>query len=730
MSSSETDDAAWLQSRPKQLSRTEAALLGQVVDGLHHPFGATPTVATPPEQGEFAAVCAIFAEIGRRLRRRVNPPTASQCQRADIADFAEANGLIIREVQLSKQWWHQDFGPLLAWRTDGTPVALFPRHRGYQMWTPAGSSVRWSADQQPLRPQAFAVIAQLPKIIDSPWVIARYGLSGNTSWLVAAAAVSLAGGLITMTAPLATKAIWDIAVPQLDYSLIATLAVFLVAASLAGMVLRIIEKFANLRVSARYQSFIRPALWFRLQHVKMSFYRQHTIGEIAQQVELVPGLFSLTLKPLFSTIGLIGFGAPALWLMFWFSPQLTWLALAATLVRIALSIGFGAKFAHFTEKQLPLGAQVTSALHQLVAAVVPMRLYGTEAAGLQRWWLAFRAHQQLGIRIRYWRMAAGVVALAFPILVVSVLYWYAGTFLLTELSVGDFLAFMTAYGFFRAAAKRVPAIISVRFTLPKIWHRCLPLFAAALEPGAEAADIGLLRGDLRCVDVCFRYPDTDADVLTRVNLQIAAGSFVGITGDSGSGKSTLARLLSAIDEPTDGVVLIDGHDGQGLDRSVLRPQIAMVSQDMAAVGSDLEQLVTGGREVETAQLWQALAVVGLDEQVRALPMGLATAVGPNGGAFSGGELQRLLLARALLTEPAILILDEATSALDETSQAEVMTAIAALPMTRVVIAHRLSTLKHADQIVVLQDGGVAEVGDYDELAAGTGEFAQMLAAQD
>jgi ATP-binding cassette subfamily C protein len=228
--------------------------------------------------------------------------------------------------------------------------------------------------------------------------------------------------------------------------------------------------------------------------------------------------------------------------------------------------------------------------------------------------------------------------------------------------------------------------------------------------------------------VSFAYPGGPV-VLEDIDLAIKPGEFVAIVGASGSGKSTLLRMLLGFEKPAIGEVLYDGRDLSKLDLRHLRRRIGTVLQGGKLWAGDILTNIAGANNIDANAALEAARRAGLERDLEAMPMGLYTVVGEGLSTLSGGQRQRVLIARALAGAPRILLLDEATSALDNVSQATVLEGLAKLDATRVVIAHRLNTVRDADRIVVLDRGRIVQEGTFDELARASGPFSAMLARQ-
>ena len=258
-----------------------------------------------------------------------------------------------------------------------------------------------------------------------------------------------------------------------------------------------------------------------------------------------------------------------------------------------------------------------------------------------------------------------------------------------------------------------------------------PLLAAPLETGADGEPVDRLSGEIRFDHVSFRYDPDGPLILDDVSIEARPGELVAIAGESGAGKSTLFRLALGLAQPTTGAVYYDGRsDLAHLNVNQVRRQIGAVPQQVQLHPQDLWDNIVGDREGVTAQdAWQAARTAVIDTEIAAMPMGLMTPVGASASVTSGGENQRISIARALVRKPRMLLLDEATNWLDNESQARIMQNLAALTSTRIIIAHRLSTLRHADRIYVMQAGKVVQTGSFDELAQSDGVFRDLMRRQ-
>ena len=280
-----------------------------------------------------------------------------------------------------------------------------------------------------------------------------------------------------------------------------------------------------------------------------------------------------------------------------------------------------------------------------------------------------------------------------------------------------------------ASVRELNIALKTRRDLKQHWQGAQVLLNSPSEWKSGAVDPGILEGSIEVRNLSFRYRPNAPLVLSKVNFSVKAGSFVAIVGPSGSGKSTLLRILLGFEDPQQGQVYVDGRDCRELQRDLLRRQIGTVLQDARLVGNTLMEVIAAGRPLSLEQVWSAAEKAGLGEELKVLPMGLQTLVPAGGSNLSGGQRQRLTIARALAGNPRLLLLDEPTSALDNQTQAHVLKNLEQHAITRIMVAHRLSTIQHADVILVLVNGEIVERGTYNDLLKQQGVFSQLMSRQ-
>ena len=300
----------------------------------------------------------------------------------------------------------------------------------------------------------------------------------------------------------------------------------------------------------------------------------------------------------------------------------------------------------------------------------------------------------------------------------------------TNVSVADYYAFHTAYGMVSGAFMALAGIALNAALLKPIYEMVTPILETVPEVSEGKQVLTKLSGGIEINNVSFRYNENMPMVLDDLSLKIRSGQYVAIVGRTGCGKSTLMRLLLGFERPDKGAIYYDGKDMNTIDLKSLRRKVGVVMQDGKLFQGDVySNIVISAPWLTLDDAWEAAELAGIAEDIRHMPMGMNTLISEGSGGISGGQRQRLMIARAIAPKPKILMFDEATSALDNLTQKRVSESLEALKCTRIVIAHRLSTIRQCDRIIVLDQGKIIEDGTYQELIDRGGFFAELVARQ-
>ena len=549
---------------------------------------------------------------------------------------------------------------------------------------------------------------------------------------------ALISTLLGLLLPTFNTLLTNQALPDKDINLILQMAALLLAAALSDVGLRWSESRNLLTVQQRGAHRLQLAALHRLLELPASFFKTYRAGELTLrfsaisqiQEEIQSILSGGALQALLSAVFLL--------FMLRISVKLTFLAAILALVLVGSTVYIGRRTIRLEREREEHLAEAGSRNVELITSISKLRLAGMEAAAARYWWEPYRKSIESGFSVQLRRALASLLQTVVPNLSVLVLF-----ILITRLvdeairqplqrvpNVGELLGFFSAFTTFIGAVVSSAALMVQAFELPVLLERAKPFLEATPERADPVRmDPGLLRGNVQFDGVRFRYTQDGPWIIDGVHIDIQPGEFVAVVGSSGCGKSTLVKLMLGLETPQQGTIRFDGRPVERLRLDLIRRQIGVVPQEAAVLAGTIQELIAGGALITKEQAWQAAEKAAIAADIQLLPMGMDTFISEGGGNLSGGQRQRLAIARALARQPRIVILDEATSALDNINQAEVISNLERLGLTRIVIAHRLSTLRKADRILVLDTGKIVQEGNFNHLIHEPGPFAKMMRYQ-
>jgi ATP-binding cassette subfamily C protein len=711
--------------------------LSAILDGSRGP--AKVRVAAPrPDTGGDPLLAAVRL-VGEAAGVQIRPPPRTQgviATRDPIAAIAAASRLRTRRVMLRDEWWREDGGPLLAYTEAGSPVALIPAPgTTYVLHDPAAERQARVTPEvaAELAPVAFSFYRPFPDSVMSARALVRFGLEGCGGDLWAVLAMGTAAGLLSLVTPYATGLIFNDIIPGAERGQLLQLTLILLSLAVATALFQLVNVSALVRIEGRMGGRLQAAVWDRLLSLPMPFFRPYSAGALAnramgidQMRQLLSGAtVTALLGGLFS---LFHFG-----LLFHYSPKLAWWA--ALLIAVAVACAVLASWIQlFPQRRVAdLQSRLAGLVLQFLTSVSKLRVAGAEVQAFSIWAREFGLMRRLSYRVR---SAANVLTgfnAGYPVVAYLVIYAVAHPLLMPTaekpMQTGDFLAFVSSFGICLSGLLSATLAVLGTLAVVPLYEQAAPILTTPPEVDPLKGDPGALSGDIELQQVVFRYQTDGPQVLRGVTLRIRAGEFVAFVGPSGSGKSTLLRLLLGFETPESGAVYYDGQDLSGVDVQALRRQIGVVLQSGRLMSGDLFTNIVGASSATLDDAWEAARMAGLEDDINAMPMGMHTVISEGGGTLSGGQRQRLLIARAIVQRPRILYFDEATSALDNRTQAIVGSSLQRLQATRVVVAHRLSTILHADTIYVVHGGEIVEKGNYQSLMALGGHFTELAKRQ-
>lgn len=690
-----------------------------------------------------AALEAALALVGRHEGIRFRTPAAPRGSRdapgsgQSLDRILTASGVRGREVALraGDRWWLGDSGSMLAFRReDGAPIALLPGRFGrYRMVDPT------SGRAQPVNAGRAAALHSKATFFYQPLPADRTSGAGDLArvafrrWkgdVFRFVTAGLLAGLAMLVPAVLLGVFADEVAPAGRVGVLAWLTAGMLLLALTTALLQVLEGTALMRLEGRVAARVTAALWDRLLDLPAAFFRNFASGDLGMRAMAFQGLrdqvSGVVMGALLSTVFLL----PTFVLLFVHDIAMGWLGLAGGLVALAVTVALGARQVPHHRRLVAAQRSLAGVLLQLIGAAHKLRATGKEWTAFTRWAADYRDQTRSAMNIGALNEHLVAFTAAAPLLATAALFAVVVETGPATLSAGAFLTVYAAYMVFMSAITALGnAMSGVAAIVPAV-EQVSPILEAAPKRTAGDAIVPQLRGGVRLDRVSFRYAGGGPPVLRDVSIEAQPGELVALVGGSGAGKSTVLRIMLGLEKPSSGVVYYDGHDLDRINRRALTRQVGVVVQDGSLRPRTVRDNIIGiATDLTLDDAWRAARLAAVDRDIRSMPMGMFTVVTESSAVFSGGQVQRIMLAAALVRSPRVLLLDEATSWLDNNTQATVMGRIGELAVTRIVVAHRLSTIRNADRVYVLDEGRVAQQGTFAQLIETPGIFRDLANRQ-
>jgi NHLM bacteriocin system ABC transporter ATP-binding protein len=718
---------ALVQGRAERTARALDRTIGRFVGILDH--APAWTGASAPDEKLLGPFVMVAETLGIELPQRIRHAIA---RATTVEDAARSARIRQREIALRGNWWKQDFGPFIGFlEEERRPVAVLPVSRGrYRMMDPDGGA------DLIVTPQLAARLAPIGHMLYRPLPakplefrdILLAGWAQNRPDFAVAVIASLLLGILGLATPVATRLAFDRFIPSHELPQLAELAIGLFMVALISIGFRAAYDMAFLRVDGRMAGQTQASVIDRVLRLPQHILRfgSTDLAQRATSAENVRrGAVNFMLGSLAAGFTWICNGA----LMVYYAPFAALAACGCFLLLLVIAYICAHRQYDAIRRGEELHANVNTIVFHLVNGIGVLRTTGSEDRAFARWGHDFAEMRARSFRAQAIGRVFEVCLAGFDTLTLAGVFLVLSFVPSKDLSTGAFVSFISAYAAFMVASGQLARGLNGVMNLRPSWERAAPLFKAVPEGGEAKRDPGVLSGAVELTNISFRYSPNTPYVLSGLSMIAAPGEFIAIVGASGSGKSTAMRMLLGFDQPHAGTVQFDGVDLRHLDIDLVRRQIGVVLQNGKLVPGSIYENIMGPHRGTLEDAWVAARQAGLETDIRALPMGMHTVLTEATAAFSGGQVQRMMIARALLGKPRILVLDEATSALDNVTQAVVTESLARLAITRIIIAHRFTTVQRADRIYVIDGGRVVQSGKFDELMAANGPFAELAKRQ-
>jgi ABC-type bacteriocin/lantibiotic exporter with double-glycine peptidase domain len=690
--------------------------------------------AEPPElsqQQELRLLGFCMTRLGRRQQQL--QPLAG----ASITELLNHNDIHHRRIEAPRDLEQSEYPLLIVFDAErNRPLALHRRKGRNWLYDPEQQSDQPVDAQTRLGEDAYEVYLSLPPKVGGPLAVLRFAFATEAAALAALLITSAVVMLFNLSIPMLTNLLVSKILPQNDQALLLQGLTVVVLIVLGSVATQYLQNLMMLRVESVADLRLQSAVWDRVLRLPMAFIRRYTTGDLASRVNAISQLRQLLGSGVLSTLLSSLFAVSYFVLMFVYDSQLALWACLFTLVSLIALLMITWRSIQLQMPLIETGAEITNFSLQAVMGMPQIRSAGAEPFVLLRWLLTINRYALLQLRNnlysdaleQYGILITPLASLFLFALVTTRLLGSHGDLELQQVVVA-FISFNAAFSSFNGAITgAVNLVATVAGRAAVLWQRAEPVMYAEVEPGYQSDAIHHnLRGEFKLRGITYEFEGASEPLFNNLSFTIQPGQHTAITGASGCGKTTLVRMLLGFITPQGGELLVDGIPLQQLAIRSYRRQLGVVMQNTRLNAGSIYDVICGGVQRTEQEVWDALERAAVAEEVKAMPMQLETLLSDSGGNVSGGQVQRIAIARALITQPKVLIMDEATSALDNRSQLAITETINALGITRISIAHRLTTIQQADQIVILERGCPAESGQWDELKA-HGYLQRMLAS--
>lgn len=640
-------------------------------------------------------------------------------------------GIMWREVRLGEKWYADAMGVMLGSLEDGRCVALIPHGLGGYVYRDpdTGEKTQVTArNARKIQRDAKLFYRPLParelRVRDLISYMRKCSSIGDVAlYVIATVAVILLG----MVTPAMTKLLFSTVVSTKNSWLLLGIFTLLMVTAVTKLIFSIINQLVLPRISTRIAIPLQAAFMMRTLTAPVSDVRGFSAGDLGTRLGALYNYIQVLLSMFLSSILTALCSLISFFQMFRYSPELAYVALGATAVILILNIAVVKKNYDLGCERMDSQAAESGMTYSLIDGIQKITVTGAEKRAFIQWSQTYRRSMQAQYNPPLLLKVFGALN-AFVLTAATIAMLYLAY--RTKLPTASYYSFTASFAIVTGALGTISAgITGVAGALP-VFRILRPVMKMVPEVEGNKEIVKTLNGNIRLDHVTFGYVPDQPPVIDDLSMDIRSGEYVAIVGSSGCGKSTLMKLLLGFEKPISGTVFYDNKPLDDLDIASVRRKIGTVLQNGEIIqGTIFSNITITGNNLTMDDAWEAAEFAGIAEDIRRMPLQMNTRMPDGGRGISGGQKQRLLIARAIVNKPKILFFDEATSALDNLTQKAVTESLGALECTRVVIAHRLSTIQNCDRIFCLDKGKVVETGNYDELMQKNGFFAELVKRQ-
>ena len=642
------------------------------------------------------------------------------------------SGLMMRDVTLDENWYRHAYGPMLGYlKEEGMAAALIPgKISGYWYTDPkTGKKTRLNKKTASLfQTDALCFYRPLPsRELGIPDLIKylRESMSGGDLLFIILATLALT--LVGMLEPRIYNLLTGTVMYSGQVSLLFGIAVFLFAAAFTSQMIGLVRNLLMSRLTTKTSLAVESSVMMRVLMLPVGFFRKYSSGELSNRVSAVNSLCKMIIQNVLS-VGLTSLMS-LLYItqIFSFAPSLVLPSIGIIAATVVISIAASFVQVKISRERMQLSAKESGMSYAMLNGIQKIKLTGAEKRAFSRWARLYAQVARFAYNPPAFLKLNTVIITGISVFGTVLLYYLA---VQSQVGVSQYYAFNAAYGRVTGAFMALAGIATTIAEIRPVMEMAEPVLKTVPEVTGEKEAVKDLSGSIELSHVTFRYEENQPYIMKDLSFRIEPEEYVAVVGRTGCGKSTLVRLLLGFEKPETGTILYDRYEVGSVDHRSLRKQIGVVMQDgQLMTGNIFSNITIAAPDLSLDAAWEAAEIAGIADDIKEMPMGMHTVISEGEGGISGGQKQRLMIARAIAPKPRILIFDEATSALDNKTQKQVSDALDQMHCTRIVIAHRLSTIQNCDRILMLDGGTIIEEGTYDELIERNGAFTRMVARQ-
>lgn len=674
------------------------------------------------------AIFNMLYAVCRLLKIELEGEVIQKSEQLELEKAAFRLGIPTRKIVLEEGFSAYDAG-IFAAKLDNGDWCLLYKERGVQkVFDPQNGKVVAYREDMALSREAlmfYKPLSQNKQGLRSIFSFS-FDIAGRQAAYLMLFSVFI--GILNMLTPIFMGDLVNKVIPHANLEKLYEYGLGLMAFGIASSVFYLAKSFTIYNIEGKLSFYIQTAIWNKILYLPIGFFEGFKTADLIMRANGIDKVRSIMSGTIISTFLAGIFSLFSFLLLFYYNYKIALIILLFLVLVQAVYIPVVYMQSVYIKKYNDHFGELGSEILGYINSIQKIK----NSASEDRAFANFLKHNKEQVRLRYisnkLKITEGMLDLFFNLFVFIFLFALVAFYfkLNAHFGIGGFIAFNAALGQFSSSFMSMSKTLIHVIDIIPYFKRLQPILEAKTEPIATKHDPGILQGKIELRSVSFKYAQMDKNLIDELSFTIEPGEYVAITGDSGSGKTTTAKLIMGFEYPHSGEILYDDKNITDLDLRALRAQLGVVLQDPELFDGDIYNNIKAGSSATREEVEEAVKLAGLEKDIDMMPMGLNTVLNAKASTLSGGQKQRIAIARALVKKPGIVLMDEATSALDNITQNIVTQTLKKMGATRIVIAHRISTLKEADRIMVLEKGKIVESGSYDELIAEGGYFASLV----